>query len=91
MFEEITLQAIGALLFVGCPFLIFYLLIKAGDKTSSTMIPKKKIVSYRYYWKNPGLISKLSREQRNRVEGKFFELVEKGRKQCAKRKTQATM
>ncbi|UCG44838.1 MAG: hypothetical protein JSV58_05440 [Candidatus Bathyarchaeota archaeon] len=82
MFDEITWQTIGPLLFVGCPFLILYLLLKAESKTSSAMMPRKRrrIVSYRWYWKNPGLIPRLSREQRIKVERKFFESVEKGRR-----------
>jgi hypothetical protein len=87
MFKEVILQTVGTLLFVGCPFLILYLLLKLKDKSSSTMIPekKKRIASYRLYWNHPRLISKLSGEQRKRVEEKFFKLVEKGRKQNAKR------
>ena len=78
---EIMLQTVGTLLFVGCPFLIPYLLLKTKDKNSLAMIPekRKRIASYRLYWKNPSLISKLSSEQRNGVEAKFFESVEKSR------------
>ena len=93
MFEAVILQTFGILLFVGCPFLILYMLLKTRDKASSTMMPekKKRISSYRFYWNNPRLISELSREQRQRVEEKFFKLVERSRKQNAKRISRTAM
>ena len=87
MFKEVILQIVGTLLFVGCPFLTFYLLLKLRDESSPAIMPekKKRIASYRLYWNHPRLISKLSGEQRKRVEEKFFKLVEKGRKQNTER------
>ena len=42
-------------------------------------------INYRFYWSHPSLISQLPEEQRKKVFEKFFELVEKGRKENNKR------
>ena len=42
-------------------------------------------IDYRFYWKHPHLISQLPEEQRKKVLEKFFELVEKSKKENDKR------
>ena len=85
MFEEIILGTTGMLLFIGCPLLFSHLLLTRKEKTSSTNEheKKKRIANYRLYWNNPKLLSELSEEQRNRIKEKFFESLERNRKQNA--------
>ena len=85
MFEEIILGTTGMLLFIGYPLLFSHLLLTRKEKISSTNEheKKKRIANYRLYWNNPKLLSELSEEQRNRIKEKFFESLERNRKQNA--------